>query len=355
VKRTRWLLIASIANACTSGEVPRPDSGQVAEPAQGITRRSPQEIARQAMPAVVVLTMHDRSGQPVSLGSGFFVDQNVIATNAHVIRGSASGSAKSIVNAEQQPITGVVGVDESHDLALLVVGNPGPALTLATDRGVEIGQEVYAIGNPEGLEGTFSAGILSAKRPFGSDTLLQLTAPLSPGSSGGPVLDGHGDVIGVATATFREGQNLNFAVPATHVAALLRSRHEPKPLRSVGSRRLATSWLGDRSPAVVGENFQWDGDFAHNSGYTISLRNRSNDDVRNVYCLLIFHDDAGRPIEADPVFLADVIPAGLAQRASGRVDPSVKRLTTSTDGYISFKFRPRTKLEYRVLNYEVVR
>lgn len=354
VKLCGWLITVAVS-ACSPGDGSKANR-QESPAAQIASLRSPQDIARQAMPAVVVLTMRDRNGQPISIGSGFFVDENVVATNAHVIRGATSGMSKSIIDAEQQPITGVLGVDESHDLALVAVDNPGPALALATDHSVEIGQNVYAIGNPEGLEGTFSAGILSAKRTFGSDTLLQITAPISPGSSGGPVLDEHGDVIGVATATFREGQNLNFAVPVARVAELLKARHELKPLVAVGSKRSATSWLGGRSPAVVGENFQWEGQFAVESGYTFSLRNRSADNIRSVYCLVVFYDDAGRPIEADPVIFRGVIPAGLAERVSSRVDPSVKRLTTSFAMYdITYKFRPRTKVEYRVLNYEIVR
>ena len=69
-------------------------------------------------------------------------------------------------------------------------------------------------GNPQGLEGTFSQGIVSSIRVLGADKILQITAPISPGSSGGPVLNEKGQVIGVSVATFRGGQNLNFAIPS---------------------------------------------------------------------------------------------------------------------------------------------
>ena len=85
----------------------------------------------------------------------------------------------------------------------------------------QVGETVYAVGNPRGLEGTFSQGIISSIRPVGSDKLIQITAPLSPGSSGGPVLNRKGEVIGVSVFTIRNGQNLNFAIPSNYVKPLL--------------------------------------------------------------------------------------------------------------------------------------
>jgi S1-C subfamily serine protease len=89
------------------------------------------------------------------------------------------------------------------------------------DAGHAVGDKVYAVGNPLGLEGTFSEGIISGMRFIGGHATMQITAPISPGSSGGPILDGSGSVIGVAVATFKNGQNLNLAIPVGYVSRLL--------------------------------------------------------------------------------------------------------------------------------------
>jgi hypothetical protein len=84
-----------------------------------------------------------------------------------------------------------------------------------------VGDTVFVVGNPLGLEGTFSTGIISGVRHIDDDSILQMTAPISPGSSGGPVMDSSGVVIGIAEATFTSGQNLNFAVPGYYLSKLL--------------------------------------------------------------------------------------------------------------------------------------
>src|SRR4029079_9116422 len=86
---------------------------------------------------------------------------------------------------------------------------------------VGIGDSIYVSGNPEGLEGTFSEGIVSSRRKEGSKQFLQITAPISHGSSGGPVMNRYGEVIGLAVAMIKDGQNLNFAVPVSYLAALM--------------------------------------------------------------------------------------------------------------------------------------
>jgi hypothetical protein len=102
---------------------------------------------------------------------------------------------------------------------------------------VQVGDPVYAVGNPQGLEGTFSQGIISSIRDAGLDKLLQITAPISLGSSGGPVLNSKGEVIGVSVATFKAGQNLNFAIPSNYLKALLPNSGLAKPLTSAKSAR----------------------------------------------------------------------------------------------------------------------
>ncbi len=148
-----------------------------------------REVAQKAFQSVVLLVMEDRNGQPLALGSGFFVRDGVVATNMHVIEGAAKGHAKLIGQKSKYEVGGIVARDTAHDLVLLAVTEArAPVLPLGQS-GVAVGDEVYVVGNPLGLEGTFSAGIISGIRQLGPDTLLQITAPISPGSSGGPVLD----------------------------------------------------------------------------------------------------------------------------------------------------------------------
>ena len=193
-----------------------------------------REIAKKVSPSVVVLVMSGENGRPISLGSGFVVKEGVIATNVHVIAGARKGYAKLPDQKEKFEVEGTVGIDRVHDLVLLSVKKfKGPALVLGKSSDAAPGDDVYAVGNPEGLEGTFSKGMVSGVRKTGEDSVLQITAPISPGSSGGPVLDAKGNVIGVAVATIKDGQNLNFAIPVSYLAALMKDIKDVSPLSEV--------------------------------------------------------------------------------------------------------------------------
>src|SRR5262249_36347510 len=113
-----------------------------------------------------------------------------------------------------------------------------PSLPLGNSDDVQVGDLVYVIGNPAGLEATFSQGIVSSIRELSSGKRLQMTAPISPGSSGGPVLNSNGDVIGVTVSTMAPsigGQNLNFAVPSNYLKSLLASAGPVKSFASAKS------------------------------------------------------------------------------------------------------------------------
>lgn len=112
-------------------------------------------------------------------------------------------------------------MDKTNDLVILKVsGLYGDKLTLGSETIPEIGEKIYAVGNPKGLSGTFSEGILSGVRELTTNKVLQITAPISPGSSGGPVLNSSGQVVGIAFASFTSGQNLNFAIPVKYLINL---------------------------------------------------------------------------------------------------------------------------------------
>ena len=188
-----------------------------------------QEIAKVALGSTVHLGIINAKGG--STGSGFFVGPNQIATNYHVIEDILNeytiGGAKLVGKEDVYAIENIVSFDKEKDLAIVKIkevkstGIEVPALILGDSDAVQIGEKIYVVGNPQGLEGTFSDGIISAIRGDSTDDkVFQMTAPISEGSSGGPVLNEKGEVIGVSVATYLDGQNLNFAIPVNYLKDL---------------------------------------------------------------------------------------------------------------------------------------
>ena len=185
-----------------------------------------REIARNAFPSVVTVFAENSNGHSVSLGSGFFVQKTLIVTNYHVIKNSSRLRVK-LVGQSQTYSAKVMDTDKTEDLALLsVVGVEAPPLSLDS-RGVAVGDDIYVIGNPEGLEATLSQGIISGIRQIGGKRYLQITAPISHGSSGGPVLNRSGEVIGVTVGALRQGQSLNFALPVSITLKIYAAMYVP--------------------------------------------------------------------------------------------------------------------------------
>src|SRR5262245_11422324 len=145
--------------------------------------QSPQDIAKSVFQRTVVLVLEDSAGQAKSLGSGFVVGNGTIATNYHVISGSTRGYAKFFNSPNKIDLEGVLAVDAKRDLALLKASTSNiPPIEMGDSDTVQIGDAVYVAGSPKGLEGTFSNGIVSGVRPLEGDRLIQITAPISPGS-----------------------------------------------------------------------------------------------------------------------------------------------------------------------------
>lgn len=201
-----------------------------------------EDIAEKALTATVYLEMKDKNGKTLGFGSGFFIKSNLIATNYHVIEGAARGTAKLVGKNTTYKIDGVTATDKNNDLALLKVTAFGiKSLSLGNSDTVRIGETVYVAGNPKGLEGTFSDGIISSHRDKDTKERLQMTAPISPGSSGGPVLNRKGEVIGVSFAGHRalDAQNLNFAIPSKFLKKLLEQLKPTQPLSQVNKQSIS--------------------------------------------------------------------------------------------------------------------
>jgi tetratricopeptide (TPR) repeat protein len=201
---------------------------------------SADEVFAKASPAVVRVEVRDSQFRLIGQGSGFLVSEDgLIATNHHVVQNAFF--AHVIMNdGTKFPVEGVAALDRNADLALLQIkGMQLPVLKVATTDLPQVGARVYAIGNPKGLINSLSDGLISGLRKQDDDvTLIQTTVPISPGSSGGPLLSDDGSVVGVIVSSFQGGQNLNLAVPAARLLRLINSRGELKTLASAGANPL---------------------------------------------------------------------------------------------------------------------
>lgn len=204
------------------------------------TAISPEKLFAKASPAVVYIIVRDGNFKPIGMGSGFFVDEKgLIVTNYHVIKGAVFATAR-LSSGATLFVDGVAATDPDSDVALLKVSGPGfPLLKIAAGPLPTVGSAVYAIGNPQGLENTFSGGMVSGHREIKNGfTAIQVTTPISKGSSGGPLLNAAGEVVGVTTAYLKGGQNLNFAVPVAAVRRLIQRQGKVQTLASAGGGRL---------------------------------------------------------------------------------------------------------------------
>ncbi len=173
-----------------------------------------EEIYKKCSPAVFYIETYDAKGNATGSGSGFFIASDGTAvTNFHVIEGVASAKIRT-TDGRVYKVSGVYDFDSKNDWAILKIdGNNFPYLEIEKG-GVTGGQTVYAIGSPIGLENTISEGLISnADRIIDGIKYIQISVPISPGSSGGALINKNGKVVGITSAGFSEGQNLNLAMP----------------------------------------------------------------------------------------------------------------------------------------------
>lgn len=322
---------------------------------------TPQGIAEKALPSTVILVTVDANDQQLGYGSGFFVQDGLIATNLHVVEGAHKAYAKVVHQNTRHDIEGYTAIDVETDLVILKVSDTGkvvdrPRLSLGDSANLKRGDTIYAVGNPAGFEGTISDGIISGVRPSDparglSHEQIQITAPISPGSSGGAVINENGEVIGVSVYGVHSvqpiavpnrqdeqyinlAQNLNFAIPANYLKALLDQSDKvdgTTPLKDAKLERV--KWLG---------KLEWIG----TSSYTFSLLNRYSRNVSNVFCAVIFRDEEDNEIVTDSVVFRRLIPA--------RTTKQVIRLSTfdTTFSDVAIAFNTQQLQDRKIIHNE---
>ena len=189
--------------------------------ATGANALSPEAIYANVAPSVLVIESLNASGQPISRGSGVVIASELVLTNCHVVMQASAVRVRS-GSSEYAAISDTS--DTQLDLCQLRVPGLGAApVRRGTVKQVRVGQTVFAIGTPHDLERTLSQGLVSALRETPDGTLIQTSASISPGSSGGGLFDNEGRLIGITTFQHKQGQNLNFALPVDFID-ILRNR-----------------------------------------------------------------------------------------------------------------------------------
>ena len=320
-------------------------------------QKTVREITQKALASTVLLVAEDARNKTIGRGSGFVVQGTQIVSNFHVVEDAAKVYAKLVGQDTLFDIKGIIAINRENDLVLLDVPDDfeAPPLNLADSETVQVSDAVYVVGNPQGfLEGTVSEGIISGfrERRVG-DKHIQMTAPISSGSSGGPVLNSEGAVVGVSVGSIVEGQLLNFAIPSNCLKTLLTEDRPANPLLgavTIGKLTWEESetyhWISridtnhrsfsvERFPIRTNDIFvktPWD--FQHS--YRFSLRNQCLEDIRNIRCYVTFFDATDHKIYRDDVVFPGMLPAGAAKLINFDVDARVSRSTRHEIKIISF-------------------
>jgi hypothetical protein len=307
-------------------------------------------IYKNAKDSVVLLVAYDSMGIPSSLGSGFYIEKNKIATNFHVVDQASKIVFKHIGEKSFNEVDKIMSFSRNLDLAILSVSKPGKPLTIEHNLSSDIGEKVIAIGNPRGLEGSVSEGIISAVRGDKNLNYFQITTPISPGSSGGPLFNERGNVIGITTATLKDSQNLNFAMPAKLLLTLKGKEKAWEPEIDRNNRLPVTN--GSGGIEVVLFDFE---DIYGNIQF--SLKNTNSRPVKNISYVLIFREKQSHEVLH---FLlkkeSASIPSGMATRVRFQ-ESNLKGFMNRErypyrlgDGYLT----ALVDVELRILTYDFI-
>ncbi len=221
---------------------------------------SVSQIAEKCGPAVVTITAFDKEGLPSTYGSGFFVSrEGDLVTNRHVLSGCRRAAVRTL-KGEEGAILYISRADPRLDLVVAKTSfRETTPLNLGDSDNVSVGEQVLCMGNPRGLPGALSLGEVSHIREVGGHQLIQMTAPVLPGCSGGPVINSQGQVVGISTAFLNFAPNLNFALAVNNLKGLTPVRLDLAALFKMKTRLEAVVeeqtvvdlWIGGKRPMAT--------------------------------------------------------------------------------------------------------
>ena len=255
------------------------------------------EIVRKAKPAVVEIVTADARGN-ILTGTGFFItSKGLLLTNYHVIKNARTLGARTPSGA-YYPFTGDWIRLPNVDIAMLKFNaNDVPYLPLDSNAQVEEGQRVLVIGSPEGLQRTVSDGLVAAIRENGQ--YIQITAPISHGSSGSPVLNEQGQVIGVATSMLVDGQNVNFAISSAAIDFAMNTWASRSQMRSSDQQDYRKWPVRSYLPIEGTFAVQEDGDLIYVAevfSWTVINPHQRLSGKSKLFCTIRFSTDGGMEI-----------------------------------------------------------
>jgi len=287
----------------------------------------------------------DNNEQPLALGSAFIInDKFHIATNYHILKGSKKAIIKT-TNGDKAHIKNIISYSIALDLLIAETSltNINPVSCGDSDV-ISVGEDIVAIGNPAGLEGSISKGIISGIRQindFNDFNVIQITAPISPGSSGGPVFNLKGKVIGIATAYLDYGQSLNFAMPVNYLRELKKNNISLNKLPNNTNDKHLNK---DNSLVQIFDvhyDFDCCGVRSNNlDRIDFGIRNISNYPINNIVLFFVFYNSKSEIISYSSEKLTTIILPQLA-------------LQFSHSHYVKY-FR-NGDVEIRILDYEIDR
>jgi hypothetical protein len=306
-----------------------------------------KSIAKNVLNSTASIIAKDANMQTLGLGSGFIIEDGLVVTNVHVIEGAKFVFVKQNNSSVEIKSTGYVAIDKINDLVILKVPSlTGQSLGFS-NKEQEIGEVIFVAGNPSGLMGTFSDGLISGIRNFAGRKLIQISAPISPGSSGGPVVNKNSELIGISVGGISEGQNLNFCIPVDYLIKLKQTITALTPFNVTKSVEKKTSaYLGIRERVIVRDIHYVTINYVtrfKKELESISVLNNLSQSIKNVKLLFIVYDAKGVPVDTheETFFEYDVILPKFAKRQTFREGESVE-------------MNPNDKMVIRVLDFEIV-
>jgi len=314
----------------------------------GMEAQNVKTVYNKSKSSIVLIVTYDSNNVPLALGSGFYFEKNLIATNYHVIKGCSRILIKNLGTHEKSYNVKIKSYSKELDVAILEVDKDNSTYLKLSNTTPSVGDKIIAIGNPQGLEGTVSTGIVSGIRDLSKlYHLIQITSPISPGSSGGPVLDLNGKVIGISTFTLLNSQNLNFAIPVNTILAI--KNHKTIKLESNIKNNFSAS---KNRNSVSLTYFAKQGSEFNES---VSLKNNTNQTIKNIKGLLLFYNMNGTPISYQYIEVKDLLMPGMAKLKVFKSFDQNQKFSYAYGKDFSKEYYTQFTVKFRLLNYDIVK